>query len=283
MFSIVTPSYNQVDFVRDTIESVRRQSYDDVQHIVIDGQSDDGTLDILREYDDEITLVSEPDRGQADAVNKGFDQVAGEFVGWLNSDDVYFDTAVLDRVETYFKQSEADVVYGDIALIDAGTNVMKLRCVPDWDYQRLLRGCFIEQPALFFRREVLANERLDATLNYVMDYEFWLRLGEDYEFHHVDDVLAGDRNHPRRKILDQREEMQREATRVANEYGAPSGVPYRIGRAQDVIASGFPRRLRAFLGTLQLYRDQPELAFDGQFYPLPTMLHNVFRPNRNLT
>lgn len=280
--SIVTPSYNQADFLVDTLKSVRRQTLPSVEHVVVDGESDDGTLDILREYDDDIRWVSEPDEGQSDAINKGFDMATGEYVGWLNSDDVYFDTIVLERVVDYFEQTGADVIYGDMALLDADSNVLKLHCVPDWDYDRLLRSCFVEQPALFFRREVLEGNRLDVDLAYVMDYEFWLRLGREYEFHHVSDVLAGDRNHPDRKILDQREAMQAEAAEIAREYGAPAGREYRLGRAVDAVASGGPRRLAAIARTIELHRSPPTLAFDGELCPLGTMLANVFRPNRTL-
>lgn len=280
--SIVTPSYNQASFVAETIESIRRQTVDDVQHVVVDGESDDGTLEILREYDDAIEWVSESDEGQSDAINTGFDMVDGDVVGWLNSDDIYFDVGVLERVTDYFRRYDADVIYGDIALIDADSDVLKLRCVPDWEYDRLLRGCFVEQPALFFRREVLASERLDVDLEYVMDYEFWLRLGREYEFRHVDDVLAADRNHPDRKILDQRTAMQEEATQIAREYGAPTGTTYRVGRLADAAVSGVPRRLAAAYRTIQMHRTPPRLAFDGELLPLPEMLRNVLRPNRTL-
>jgi glycosyltransferase involved in cell wall biosynthesis len=283
MFSIVTPSYNQAEFIRDTLESVRCQSRDDIDHIVIDGESDDGTLDVLREYDNDITWISEPDQGQADAINKGFDRADGDIIGWLNSDDVYFDRTVLDRVATYFARTGADIVYGDIGLIDAASDIMKLRCVPDWNYARLRRGCFIEQPALFFRRKVLAEERLDTGLDFAMDYEFWLRLGKAYDFHHVDDILAGDRNHHERKILNRREEMLHEAVEIAGKYGASSGIDHRLRRLWDITTSGLPRRVRAMSRTVEMHRDTPDFAFDGGLYPIQEMMLNVFRPNRLLT
>ena len=280
--SVVTPSYNQAEFIEDTLRSVRNQQYENVEHVVIDGGSDDGTLDILRDHDETLRWTSEPDEGQADAVNKGFDMVSGEIIGWLNSDDVYFDTQVFSRIREYFERYDADVIYGDIALLDSDSNILKLRCVPKFDYDRLLRGCFIEQPALFFRSEVLVNNHLNIDLEYVMDYEFWLRLSRIFSFRHVDDILAGDRNHPARKILSQREAMQVEASEIATQYGAATGVKYTLGRASDMLASGIPRRIKAIVRTIQLHRNPPDLAFNGELCSLNEMLTNVSRANRTL-
>jgi glycosyltransferase involved in cell wall biosynthesis len=282
--SVVTPSYNQSEYIRDTIESVRMQSYDEVNHVVVDGESDDGTLDILREYDDDIEWVSEPDEGQSDAINKGFDMVEGDIVGWLNSDDVYFDTGTLRRIVSYFDRYDADVIYGDMALLDAASNIKKIHTVPDFDYKKLLRYCFIEQPALFFRSTTLEEQRLDTDLSYVMDYEFWLRLAQDHKFRHVDDILAGDRNHDQRKILKDRQAMQAEGREMTRAYGATEQgtLPHRIERANDILTSGIPRRLRALEKTIDLHRDPPQLAFDGNLSPRGQMLKNVFRANRNI-
>lgn len=282
--SVVTPSYNQAEYIRDTLDSVQRQSYDHVEHVVVDGESDDGTLDILREYEDAIEWISEPDDGQSDAINKGFDMVDGDIVGWLNSDDVYFDTEALERVISYFNRYDADVIYGDMALLDAESNVLKVHTVPDFDYNKLLRYCFIEQPALFFRSNVLEEERLDTDLAYVMDYEFWLRLARKNEFRHVSDVLAGDRNHDQRKILKDREAMQAEGRKMTRAYGAtdPDTLTHQVERVRDIVTSGLPRRMTAVQKTLALHRNSPELAFDGTLFPRDTMLKNVFRPNRAL-
>ncbi|WP_132057810.1 glycosyltransferase family 2 protein [Halorussus amylolyticus] len=282
MISVVTPSYNQVDFIEETLESVRCQTYEDIEHIVVDGESNDGTVELLESYDEAIRWKSEPDNGQSDAINKGFDMATGDVVAWLNSDDVFFDTRTAERVVEYFRRYDADVIYGDIALIDAESEVLKVRCVPNFDYNRLLRGCFIEQPALFFRSNVLEDERLDTSLEYVMDYEFWLRLAQDYDFRHVEDVLAGDRNHPNRKILKARDKMKTEGKKMRRTYGAEFGFPYRLGRASDIMFSGVPRRLKAVNRTVELHRDAPELAFGGQLKPLSTMARNVFRQNRSL-
>lgn len=284
--SVVTPSYNQAEYITDTLDSVRRQSWTDVTHIAVDGESDDGTLDILREYEDQYDLqwISEPDEGQSDAVNKGLDMSDGDIVGWLNSDDVYFDIDALQRVVQHFDRTGADVIYGDIALLDANSTVQKLHLVPAFDYDKLRRYCFIEQPALFFRSHVLEEERLDTDLEYVMDYELWLRLARQYEFRHVSEVLAGDRNHDARKILNDRAAMQAEGRQMSQTYGAanPQEAAYRLGRLRDALTSGFPRRLRMLWRTHALHRESPNLAFDGRFASRAKMMWNVFQPNKNL-
>lgn len=285
LISIVTPSYNQRDFIEDNLVSVAKQDYRAVEHIVIDGESDDGTIEVLDEYDDRhdhLEWVSEPDDGQADAINKGFDMASGDIIGWLNSDDVYFDPGVLSRVAERIERTRADIIYGDIALIDQDSKVLKLHLTPRFEYGKLLRYCFIDQPALFLDADVLNGERLDSDLEYAMDYEFWLRIARDYEFRHVADVLAGDRNHPARKILNERKRMRTEARNVAKRYGAATGWQYRVGRGTDVVSSGVPRRLKATIQTIQLHRNLPQLAFDGQLCPLNKMLRNVFKPNRTL-
>ena len=281
LVSVITPSYNQAEFLEDTIRSVRHQSYPAVEHVVVDGESDDGTLDVLRAHDEELDWVSEPDEGQADAINKCFDRATGDIVGWLNSDDVYFDTGVLERVVRYFEAYDADVIYGDVGVIDGNSDVLKLFVVPEFDYGRLLRGCFIEQPALFFRDHVLREHRLDTNLDIVMDYEFWLRLAREFEFRHVPDVLAGDRNHSKRKILDRREELTREAMAVRRKYGATFGQDQRFARARDVVASSVPRGFVMAERTYRLHRNPPKLAFDGELLPLRVMLGNLLQANRN--
>lgn len=283
--SVVTPSYEQREFIEDTLDSVANQDHPAVENVVVDGGSDDGTVELLEEYGDEhdhLRWISEPDDGQADAINKALDMAEGDVVGWLNSDDVFFDTGVLSRVVDHLDRTGADAIYGDIALLDPDSAVLKLHLTPRFDYEKLLRYCFIDQPAVFLTADLLDGERLDTSLDYVMDYELWLRLFGDHDVRHVPDVLAGDRNHPDRKILRDRDAMREESERIAREYGRPEGWRYRAGRVRDVAGSGVPRRLRSLWRTAALHADPPELAFDGALRPLPEMLANASRQNRTL-
>ncbi|HDM78303.1 MAG TPA: glycosyltransferase, partial [Deltaproteobacteria bacterium] len=198
LVSVVTPSYNQGHFIEENILSVKSQDYPNIEHIVIDGGSTDGTVKILKQYEETYNLrwISEPDEGHADAVNKGFAMAKGEIIGWLNSDDVYFDRGTISAVvEAFQKHPEADIIYGDCAYIWEDGTILRVQCVPSFRYSRLLRGCFLEQPAVFFRRHVVEKHKLNKRLKVAIDYEYWLRLGKRYRFVHIPRILAADRNH----------------------------------------------------------------------------------------
>jgi len=234
---------------------------------VIDGGSTDGTLEILERFEEEtmddesydLRWISETDRGQSHAINKGFERAEGDIVGWLNSDDMYFDVHTLQAVEHAFQESGAKVVYGDDVLIGSENTFLRVDHKYDYSRERLLRSCYICQPALFFRWEVLENHRLDESLEYVMDYEFWLRLSETYEFHHVDRILAADRNHADRKMLTDREALIPERESIQKKYGQTFGGTYWLGRMADKLYSAW-NRLRGAVTTGQVAR-QDDLAF----------------------
>lgn len=181
LVSIVTPSYNQGRFIEETILSVKNQDYPNIEHIIVDGGSKDNTLEILKKYKGTYNMrwISEPDKGRADAVNKGFAMAQGEIIGWLNSDDVYLKKDTLRTVVHAFQShTQSDVVYGDAAVIDIGGRILQVICLPKPSFQRLLRSCYLIQPAIFFRRHVIKQHQLDTKLQFAMDYEFWLMLGK---------------------------------------------------------------------------------------------------------
>jgi glycosyltransferase involved in cell wall biosynthesis len=205
-FSIITPSYNQVSFVERTIRSVLEQNAGEIEYAVLDGGSNDGTVEILGRYIDRLWFRSEPDGGQADAVNKGFALTSGDLIGWLNSDDVYYPGA-LRTVRRYFAaHPEVDVVYGDADHIDEQDRVIEPYDCEPWNPERLRDVCFLCQPAVFFRRRVVEKHGpLDPTLDYCMDYEYWLRLGaEGARFAYLPRKLAGSRMYRSNKTLGQR-------------------------------------------------------------------------------
>jgi len=205
-FSIVTPSFSQGDFIERTLQSVAIQTGAEVEHVVFDGGSADQTVEILKGRGASVRWTSEPDKGQADAVNKGIRATDGEVVGWLNSDDVYYPGA-LARVSAFLEtHPDIDVVYGMADHIDRNDLAFEAYPTEPWNFDRLKDTCFICQPALFFRRRVVEQHgALDPSLQYCMDYEYWLRLGKaGVRFAYLDAKLAGSRLYAENKTLGSR-------------------------------------------------------------------------------
>jgi glycosyltransferase involved in cell wall biosynthesis len=222
LVSIVTPSFNQGAFIERTIRSVKNQEYPRIEHVIMDGASTDGTLDVLRRYEATYPLrwYSEPDKGQSDAVNKALALISGEIVGWLNSDDVYVSRNVVSVVaEAFANNPGVGVVYGNVLEIDEHDRIQRLRRnIPRASWRLLVAFNFISQPAVFFRRSALASERLNTALHFVMDYDLWLRLRQREEFCHLDRFLAGVRYHSGAKNLRRKADLIREASQVRRQY-----------------------------------------------------------------
>lgn len=178
--AIVTPSYNTGRHVGAAIRSVFEQDHPRVDYVVMDGGSTDGTVDVLQSFGPKLRWVSERDRGQSDAINRGFAQTTGEVLGWLNSDDAYAPGALRAVAEYLGQHRDVAMVYGDADFIDAGGNRIG-RCAhvePTFRRRRLLHySDFIVQPAAFFRRSAFdAVGGLDPSLNWAMDYDLWLKF-----------------------------------------------------------------------------------------------------------
>jgi glycosyltransferase involved in cell wall biosynthesis len=177
--SIVTPSYNQAQFIRYALDSIHSQGYPDLEHIVMDGGSTDGTVDILRSYDKgDIIWLSEPDSGQSDAINKGMRRTTGDILAYLNSDDALLPGS-LTFVAAYFEQHpDIDVLYGAVETTDADHNVISRELQPstlDW-WTVMTKRMVLPQQGIFWRRRVYeALGDFDETLHYRMDYDFWMR------------------------------------------------------------------------------------------------------------
>lgn len=203
--SVVTPSFQQGRFLERTLESVWRQRRPEcaVEHIVMDGGSTDGTLEILARWRNRIAYSSGPDAGQTAAINAGMALARGEILAYLNSDDVYYDGAVAAAVDAFERDPEADVVYGDADLVDADDRVLGPYPTERWSLERLKLVCFLCQPAVFFRRRVLQRfGPFDERLDHCMDYEYWLRLGlGGLRFVHLPMRLAASRIHPETKTM----------------------------------------------------------------------------------
>jgi GT2 family glycosyltransferase len=175
--SIVTPSYNQGQFIEETIRSVLLQGYRELEYTIIDGGSTDDSLSVIRKYEPWLAYwTSEPDDGQSDAINKGFGRATGEIVAWLNSDDLYRPGALSATARFYGKYPRTDLTYGAYVLVDQNGRQTRRLQAPRFDMARLTLWNYIPQPTVFMRRQVLDRiGYLDRSLHYVMDYDYWLR------------------------------------------------------------------------------------------------------------
>lgn len=271
--SVVTPSYNQADFIRENLDCIRRQTHPDVEHVVVDGGSDDGTVEILQEYEDSYDLRwnSEPDDGQSDAINTGFERATGEVVGWLNSDDLYFRTTTLANVVDVFeREQDVDIVYGDAVFIDAHGRPQFVRKRRFWRYPLFLRGWTIPQPAIFVRRSVLERHSLDESLEYAMDQEFWLRIFDEHRSRYLDDIVAVDRLHEAAKrVAADPAEYRAELESVLARHGQTFAADYRLRQGTDL----------AYLATMRLWGVLDALRVDDSE---EVMLEMDWQSKRNL-
>lgn len=177
--SIITPSYNQAQFLEETILSVLNQDYSNIEYILIDGGSTDGSLEIIKRYEGRInSWISEPDLGQTDAINKGFSMASGDVYAWLNSDDTYRPGAVGAAVEFLHQNAEIGMVYGNAYYIDDVGEIVARYPAGETDYKRLRRGVnTIPQQAMFFRSILWSMVGpLDSSFYYAMDYDLWTRI-----------------------------------------------------------------------------------------------------------
>ena len=177
--SIVTPSYNQARFLEQTIQSVLEQDYPNLEYFVMDGGSTDGSLEIIQRYAPRLAgWVCEKDRGQTDALNKGFARATGQILAWLNSDDTYEPGAVSAAVAALTSRPDAAAIYGEANFIDENGRVIGRFPAAQTDLPRLRRGyVYVPQQATFFRGDLWrAIGPLDPSFYFAMDYDLWVRL-----------------------------------------------------------------------------------------------------------
>jgi glycosyltransferase involved in cell wall biosynthesis len=202
--TIITPSFNQVDYLEATIQSVLAQTYKNIEYFVIDGGSTDGSVDIIRAYQHELSgWVSEKDRGQTDAINKGFNMATGEIIAWLNSDDTYFPDAVEKAVAFLSSHPDVGLVYGDANYIDQQGQVIGRFPAAQTSLYQLRRGyVHIPQQASFFRKALWDRVGpLDPDFYFAMDYDLWVRLAAVSEIRYINQTWANFRLHQDAKTI----------------------------------------------------------------------------------
>jgi glycosyltransferase involved in cell wall biosynthesis len=234
LVTVVTPSYNQGRFIRQTIESVLTQDYPKVEYLVMDGGSSDETVSILREYSGRLQWVSGPDRGQASAINEGWRRGRGEILAWLNSDDMYLPGAIRAAVSHLSRWPEDGAVYGEGYHTDESGRVIDRYPTEPFDLNRLSETCFICQPTVFMRRSVVAQVGyVDEALQFCMDYDLWIRIGRISRFGQLPRYLSATRLHGDTKTLGRRCEAYAEVLpMIQRHYGCvPPSWIYAYSKA----------------------------------------------------
>jgi GT2 family glycosyltransferase len=257
--TVVTPSLNQGAFIGRTVESVLSQRGDfDLDYLVVDGGSTDETLAILRRHAGRLRFVSEPDRGQSDAINKGFRMATGEVLAWLNSDDTY-EPGALHAALSAMRETGARWCFGECRIVDEQDREVrrsisryKSRLSRRYSLRLLLGRNFIPQPATFFRRDLLAEAGpLDESLHYAMDYDLWLRFARLAAPAFVSRPLASFRWYGGAKTAGRYRVAAWECFRIARRRARPGE---RVAVAQHLLHYGAQM---AVYGALDLWRPAP--------------------------
>ena len=279
LVSIVTPSFNQAAYLEETMRSVLEQDYPQVEYWVMDGGSTDGSREIIERYAPRLAgWVSEKDRGQADAINKGLGQATGEFVGWLNSDDLYRPGAIRRAVEMLQADPTLAFVFADVQSIDSSGRVFNVMRYGDWNLADLMAFNIIGQPGVFMRRSALLQAGfLELGYHFLLDHQLWLRLAQQGSIRHIPQVLAAARFHSGAKNVAQAARFGQEAYAIVDWMQTQPGLAELFQRNQRRIRAGAHRINARYL----LDGGQPGPAFKAYWHSLvshpPTALKEGHR------
>lgn len=251
LVSIITPSYNQARFLETTIHSVLEQDYPNLEYIIVDGGSTDGSREIIERYASRLAWwVSERDQGQTEAINKGFAHARGEVLAWLNSDDTYQPQAITEAVAFLQAHPAVGMVYGDVNLIDETGQVIGKFPARQTDYRRLKRGyVHIPQQASFFRANLWRQVGpLDPTFYFAMDYDLWVRIARLAPLQYTPGLWANFRLHDTGKSVIADDRCWPEMLRVHWRDGG-SWFSWLVMKAKvrPVVYAWLPLRLRLWL------------------------------------
>ncbi len=232
--SIVTPSYNQAQFLERTILSILNQNYPNLEYIIIDGGSTDGSVEIIKKYEKYLAYwVSERDRGQTQAINKGFEKATGDIFAYLNSDDIYMPGTLFKVAEKFKNYPEADMFYGNIYFIDEGDNILdELRFTKTSLSAMIYEGGQMHQTAVFWTKDVYKKVGgFDEKFRFCMDTDFFCRVAKEGKLFHIRDTLAAFRLHLASKSSSIKQVGEKEHTEIVMRYiGAESQSSIRIKR-----------------------------------------------------
>lgn len=217
--SIITPSYNQADYIEETIQSVLNQGYHDLEYIIIDGGSNDGSKEIIKKYDQQLAYwVSEPDQGQTDAINKGFRKATGDIVAWLNSDDIYPEGTLHHVAKAFHEKPEANLIYGDVMNFSS-EGKEHVFSNPLFDPITFISKVAIHQPSVFWKRQLFDEiGMLDESFYYLMDYDLWMRIFYSYPTHKINQTLSRFRIHSEAKTADNPKGLYMDYRKVVSRF-----------------------------------------------------------------
>ncbi len=270
LVSVVMPSFNQAVFLREALDSILDQDYPNVEILVVDGGSTDGSVAILESYGDRISFTSEKDGGQSDAINKGFARARGEVVAWLNSDDRYCVQAISRAVEGLLSDPHATMLYGEAELIDVdGAFLTRFQATQAFDLWKLIHvSDFIMQPTVFMRREfVMAVGGLDEDLNFGMDWDLWIRLACLGPVVYLRAVLAQTREYAETKTSTGGWQRLRELKKIMARHGAPGWSPGTIAYGLDTLRKQCPILFGpSSAADVERYRKHPLARLFGPFH-----------------
>jgi glycosyltransferase involved in cell wall biosynthesis len=274
LVSIVTPSFNQVAFLEATLQSVQAQDYACIEHHVVDGASSDGSVEIIRRHAPHLaSWVSEPDSGQAEAINKGFARCTGEIIAWLNSDDLYLPGAISAAVRAFEEHPEAGLVFGDVVSIDGAGDPINVMTFSDWGLEELLRFNIISQPGVFMRRVVLEQAGyLDPSYHFLLDHHLWLRLVRRAPMVYVRERWAAARFHQGAKNVNQAPNFGREADRLVDWIATQQEFKAEWRRLEQKIRAGADRMNGRYLLDGGLARESLRRYLRGLFRHPATIL-----------
>jgi glycosyltransferase involved in cell wall biosynthesis len=241
--SIVTPSFQQAEYLEHTILSVLGQDYPQIEYILVDGGSNDGSLEIIRKYSGRFAWwVSEPDEGQADAINKGFRHASGEVIVWLNSDDLFLPGAVRQAVQALSENPTAGMVYGDAITIDENGLPLNRLEFSEWGLEQFVSFRIICQPAVFLRRSVFEQAGwLDPRYHFMLDHQLWIRMARLAPVVHVPGLWAAARQHAYAKNVSQPAEFGSEAFKILEWMGTQEDLSRLVRSKKRQVKAGVYR------------------------------------------